>query len=150
VNASHELDAVVDSLRSGPEPDDELILEVGCGPLESLVRGHGIELWPRIEQLARDDSRFRRALSHVWAYESPEFDRRQQLLEELGEFWSVAVRFVAYPTDFQDPPSIGWRAWEVVPDIPPGQLPGILRAIADSIERYEQQEGRAAGDEALS
>ena len=64
------------------------------------------ELWPQIERLARGDVRFRRALSHVWAYESPEFDRRERLLEELGESVPVTLRFVAYPGDFADPPTM--------------------------------------------
>jgi hypothetical protein len=59
---------------------------VGCGPLESLLhQGHGDLLWPEIERLARSDELFRRALENVWAYDSPEYERRERLLAELSD-----------------------------------------------------------------
>ena len=77
---------IVSELNSQPEPSEKAISMIGIGPLESLLHlGVGDRLWPEIERLARSDPRFRRALSYVWAYDSPEFERREQLLEELGE-----------------------------------------------------------------
>ena len=79
------LDEIVALLHSTEDPDPELMLDVGCGVLESLLFEHEEELWPKIERLARDDVRFREALAAVWAYDSPAFERREALLAELGE-----------------------------------------------------------------
>ena len=54
-----------------------------AGELENLLRHHEEELWPEIERLARENVRFRRALSAAWAYDSPVFEQRNELLEEL-------------------------------------------------------------------
>jgi hypothetical protein len=78
------VDALLAKLHSTDEPDAALCLEVGCGDLESLIRRYEAELWPQIEDLARSDVRFRRALAGVWAYDSSLFDRRDALLKELG------------------------------------------------------------------
>jgi hypothetical protein len=122
-------------LHSTSEPDPQLILDIGCGDLESLLFEHEIELWPTIERLAREDVRFRRALSHVWAYDSPAFEQRETLLEELGAFWPVSVSVIVYPEDFTDPPLLGHRAVQVDGEVPGGQLPRILREVADKYER---------------
>ena len=129
------LDAIVTTLHSTPEPDFELIMEVGSGPLEALLRqGHEEMLWPRIERLARDDERFRRALSVAWAYDSPMLARRDALLAELGEHREVTLRFVAEPNTFDDADGFEWRALEVK-GVPAGSgLAQTLRAIADVIE----------------
>ena len=66
--------------------DSDFIDNVGCGPLESLFhQGHGEEVWSEVETLARTDPLFRRALRSVWAYSSPEYDRREALLAELSD-----------------------------------------------------------------
>ncbi len=79
------LDLVVE-LHSETDPNEDFVESMGIGPLESLLhRNLGDDLWPHIERLARTDPLFRRALSYCWAYDSPEFDRRVHLLEELGE-----------------------------------------------------------------
>lgn len=101
--SAQALDQIVARLHSTPEPDPELILDVGCGVLESLLFEHEEELWPTIERLAREDVRFRRALAAVWAYDSPAFERREALLAELGEFQTVAVSFVVQAEDFGEP-----------------------------------------------
>ena len=134
------LEAIVTTLNSTPEPNFDLILEVGSGPLETLLRqGHEEMLWPRIERLARDDPRFRRALSVAWAYDSPMLARRDALLSELGEHRAVTLRFVAEPNSFEDADGFAWRALEVS-GVPEGAgLAQTLRAIADVIE------GSAAG-----
>jgi hypothetical protein len=59
-------------------PDDRLET-VGAGPLEELVSLRGAALVGEIERLARDDARFRRALSAVWLAPGelpPEVERR--------------------------------------------------------------------------
>jgi hypothetical protein len=138
ISADDALSEIASTLRSTVDPDPELIEHSGSGPLESLFHGgHEEELWPRIEQLAREDERFRRALSAVWAYDSPMFDQREALLEELGEFWQVRVSFVVYPKDFSVPPLLAHRAVAVDGEVPGGQLPNMLRRIADLYEREE-------------
>jgi hypothetical protein len=62
-----------------------VISRLGVGPRESLFHhGHEEELRPQIEDLARRDERFRRALASAWAYDSAMFERREALLAELG------------------------------------------------------------------
>jgi hypothetical protein len=43
----------------------ELVRDVGCGPLEDFVRLHAPHFIRQIENRARDNIRFARALSHV-------------------------------------------------------------------------------------
>jgi hypothetical protein len=80
------LDHVVMMLHSTGEDDPRRVGRIGCGPLENLFhKGYEDGLWSRIEQLARDDPLFRRALASAWAYRSPRYADRRALLEELGE-----------------------------------------------------------------
>jgi hypothetical protein len=134
-SADDLLERLVAILNATPEPNEELISWIGCGDLENLIREDGVDLWPRIEQLARVDVRFRRALRSVWAYDSPEFDRRQALLEELGEYWTTWVRFVVEPTDLTPNWGFSWRAIELEGSVPKRQLAPLLRSIADWCER---------------
>lgn len=129
------LERIVAVINSTPEPDEELVRWVGCGDLENLVRDDGVELWEQIERLARSDARFRRALSYVWAYDSPEYERRHALLGELGEFRSTWVRFVVEPTDMSDKPGLSWRAIELEGSVTKEQLAPLLRSIADWCDR---------------
>jgi hypothetical protein len=78
------LDQILAQLHAHAD-DEDAVMMIGVGPLETLFhRGFESQLWPRIEQLARDDGTFRVALASVWAYNSPMFDRRRALLGELG------------------------------------------------------------------
>ncbi len=72
------LDDLVARLDGTREPDADLSSEIGCGDLQEFIRTNGLRLWPRVEQLARANVRFRRALRSVWAYDSPEFERRER------------------------------------------------------------------------
>ena len=139
VGPSDALNDLVDRLHGSDQPDFDLIADIGCGDLENLVRGHGDELWPDIERLARADPIFRRALRFVWAYDSPEFARRDQLLRELGEHWPVTVRFVAQPEDFLPDARVSWRAVEIDGEPAAGQLARVLREIADWYEHERHQ-----------
>jgi hypothetical protein len=77
---------IVVELHSNSDPSEHFVMMIGIGPLETLLhQGHGELLWPQMEKLARDDPLFRRALASAWAYDSPEYERRRQLLVELGE-----------------------------------------------------------------
>ncbi|HUQ63085.1 MAG TPA: hypothetical protein VM121_04985 [Acidimicrobiales bacterium] len=129
------LERIVAVINSTPEPDEELVGWVGCGDLENLVRDHGVELWEQIERLARSDARFRRALRSVWAYDSPEYERRSALLGELGEFRTTWIRFVVEPTDLSDKPGLSWRAIELEGSVSKQQLAPLLRSIAEWFER---------------
>ena len=124
------LEELVAELHSTPEPDIDLVTDVGCGDLENLLRDHEVELWPRIEALARVDVRFRRALASVWAYESPALDRRTALLAELGEMTEVTVGFTVEPDDFSDDPPLSWRAYSSDATVPKPRLAAVLRSIA--------------------
>jgi hypothetical protein len=135
VTPEERLGELVELLHAADEPDFDLIGEVGCGELENLVRAHGEQLWPVLERLARADPIFRRALRSVWAYDSPEFERRDKLLRELGEHWPVTVRFEVEPQDFEAEPLVSWRAVEVDGAPPAGQLGRVLREVADWYER---------------
>jgi hypothetical protein len=125
---------VVARLQSTSEPDEELCLFVGVGDLESLLRYHEEELWDAIEQLARGDIRFRRALSAAWAYDSPMYDRREALLAELGEHREITVRFTVEPIGFGEDPELDWRALEQEGEISNSRLAGILRSVADRLD----------------
>ncbi|HET7487207.1 MAG TPA: hypothetical protein VFJ85_04715 [Acidimicrobiales bacterium] len=129
------LDGVLDALREAGEDETE-IASIGAGRLESLFHG-GLEgtLWPRIEDLARHNPAFRRALRSAWAYGSPMFDRRQALLRSLGEFDDVTVRFVAIPEGFPVTTGYSWRSFRNEGPLRPEQLAGLLRQIANSLER---------------
>jgi len=129
------LTRIVAVVNATPEPNEELLSWVGCGELENLIRDAGKELWPRIEKLARKDARFRRALRSVWAYDSPEYERRHALLEELGEFRTTWVRFVVERTDLSENPGLSWRAVELEGSVSRRQLAPLLRSIADWCER---------------
>lgn len=129
---------IVDVLRSTPEPNERLCGEIGVGNLESLLMRYEEELWPQIEQLARTDIRFRRALRSVWAFGSPAFERRQALMMELGESVAMTVGFVAEPEGFGDDPPMSWRALEVTGTIPRHRLAECLRSIADHLAADER------------
>jgi hypothetical protein len=87
--------------------------------------------------LARESERFRRALSIVLAVDSPLFERRERLLQELGEHRTVTLRFVAQPHTFDDSDGFTRRSYEVegIPDRP--FLAGLLRSIADRLDEPE-------------
>lgn len=123
-------------LYSTDEPDPDLCSEVGCGDLESLLRDHETSLWPEVERLARTDVRFRRALSSVWAYDSPEFDnRRDALLAELGEHREITVRFTVEPDDFSADPPLSWRALEAEGSVTNRRLAETLRSVAEWLDK---------------
>jgi hypothetical protein len=103
---------LVKVLNSTDEPDPTLCRDVGCGDLESLLRENETALWSDVERLARMEVRFRRALSSVWAYDSPEYERRDSLLAELGEPREITMRFTVQHEDFSPNPVLSWRAFE--------------------------------------
>lgn len=125
---------VVNLLDSTPEPDPDLCRDIGSGDLESLMMVHEEGLWPEVEQLARSNARFRRALSNVWAYDSPKFGQRAALLEELGEYREVTIRFTIAPEDFSTDPPLSWRALDVPSDLSSPRLAEVLRRIADHLD----------------
>jgi hypothetical protein len=61
-----------------------------------------------------------------WAYDSPEFERRKRLLEELGEFRRVSIRFVVESDDFSDDSPLSWRAVELEGGVPARRLAPLL------------------------
>ena len=49
-----------------PEPESALFQVLAAGPVEDLLVHHGAAVIDRVEQLARDDSRFNLLLGGVW------------------------------------------------------------------------------------
>jgi len=129
------LAALVRVLHSTDQPDADLCSQVGCGDLESLLRDHETALWPEVERLARTDLRFRRALSSVWAYDSPQFAHREALLAELGEHCEVAVRFTVQPDDFSTDPPLSWRSFEAEGNVTNRRLAETLRSLAEWLDK---------------
>jgi catechol 2,3-dioxygenase-like lactoylglutathione lyase family enzyme len=148
VTLEEDLEELVAELHVTPEPDVDLILDVGCGDLENLLRDHEVELWPRIEALARADVRFRRALASVWAYESPALKQRAALLAELGETTEITVGFTVAPNDFSDDPPLSWRAYKSDATVPKARLATVLRSIATWLDADGVQ-ARSSQDAAL-
>ena len=134
---------LVERLHETPEPDPDLCSQIGVGNLESLLRDNESALWPEVERLARADIRFRRALAAVWAYDSPEFDRRVALLAELGETQEITVRFTVEPDDFSEDPELSWRAFESEGRISNRRLAETLRHVAEWLDR-QSPDGDAA------
>lgn len=62
---------------------EEALCNVGAGPLEALIRYHGDRFIDQIESAARQDEKFRFALSCVWASDSPVGPRLETLLRSL-------------------------------------------------------------------
>jgi hypothetical protein len=60
--------------------DDRVLAVVATGPLEDLIRMHGLTFIDRIEVTARDDERFRKAVSGVWAEVPPDIENRLMLV----------------------------------------------------------------------
>lgn len=132
------LDQIVDVLHHA-EDLDAAAGEVGCGDLEDLFHaGHEKELWPEIERLARADPIFRRALRAAWAYDSPMFERREALLQELGEWRTTWVRFVVAPEFIGRDTPLSWRAVELEGSVRGSDLAKLLRSIADWAERPDR------------
>jgi hypothetical protein len=46
--------------------EDKALVDIGCGPLEDLIRGHPDEFVEAVEQRAAADTRFRLSLGCVW------------------------------------------------------------------------------------
>lgn len=77
------LDHIVRRLHEPAQLDEDLCVLIGCGELENLISAHEDEIWLRVVEQATIDLRFRRVLSHSWAYDSPHWDERVALLAEL-------------------------------------------------------------------
>jgi uncharacterized protein DUF6869 len=135
-DANALFDVVLDALRRAGDDDDQVMM-IGAGALESLFhRGFEEALWPRIEEQARRDPVFRRALLTTWAYDSPMFARRKALLQELGESQAITVTFVAPPEGLPHTTGYSWRAFESnnslgpVGDADPGFRRALLKRVA--------------------
>lgn len=61
-------------------PHDEALASIGASAIEDLVNKHGVQFEDRIIEQATTDSRFRRALRHVWFH-----DAAPNTLKELIE-----------------------------------------------------------------
>ena len=59
--------------------EDELLEDIGAGPLEDLIRYHPNLTLEKIEERATSDARLRMTLAHVW-FESDDPTMKQRLL----------------------------------------------------------------------
>ncbi len=66
--------------------DDRVLAYIAAGPLEDLLKRHGIQVIKRIEKEADGDSRLQLALSGVWGIsrENPIFDRWYAMMCRYG------------------------------------------------------------------
>jgi hypothetical protein len=71
------LETIIDRAES-----DELLRDVGAGPLEDFVRMHGASFIERIEEHAARDRGWREALTQVWIPDGD--DPLTQRLERIG------------------------------------------------------------------
>jgi len=67
--------------------DDELLEDIGAGPLEDLLQLHADLLYPDVSAQAAASSRMRTALTHVWLT-----DRASPTAEKLLELGCQFVR----------------------------------------------------------
>jgi hypothetical protein len=65
-------------------PDDEALAFVAAGPLEDLVRRHGVAFADRLIGHTRRDPRFRQALAGIWGWEDLPQPLRGRLIGLLG------------------------------------------------------------------
>jgi hypothetical protein len=61
--------------------DDDVLGDVGAGPLEDLLRAHGQEYGPQVIDKARDDPRWREAYKSVWIFGFTD-ETTQRLLQQ--------------------------------------------------------------------
>jgi hypothetical protein len=70
--------------RISPE-DEDILAYVAAGPLEDVLARHPHTFIDRIEELARKDAHFRRAVSGVWGWVRIPSDVRTRLDKLLGD-----------------------------------------------------------------
>jgi hypothetical protein len=63
----------------GTAPNDDALAAIGAGPLEDLLSWHAANFVDRVEESARRDPAFRKALASVWLSEAVPPDVRQRL-----------------------------------------------------------------------
>jgi hypothetical protein len=129
---------VVNMVEAADPADDNALGMIGAGPLESLLIHHEDDLWDEVEQIARSNPRFLRALRSVWNYPSPRFEQRQQLLVELNEWRQVDLSLVAYDQSFD---GSGWtyRALKHDSSLSARDLACVLREVAADLEDPPQE-----------
>ena len=74
------LSLIVVLLELANSPDD--LRDIGCGPLEDLLRLHAASVIDPIESIAANNAQMRTALSHVWFSQGN--DSLKQRIEALG------------------------------------------------------------------
>ncbi|MCU1310799.1 MAG: hypothetical protein JWO20_1924 [Candidatus Angelobacter sp.] len=64
---------------------DEALAYVAAGPLEDLLKNHGLTVIDRIEEESRKNARLHLALSGVWGLKTlPVYDRWYALMQKYG------------------------------------------------------------------
>ncbi len=62
----HAWAAIVELVRHAP--DDSVLASIAAGPLEDLLCHHPYAMIDRVEQLALEDTKFRRCVAGVWGW----------------------------------------------------------------------------------
>jgi len=141
-----ELEDLVAALHAADDPD-EAALDIGTGWLEALLHGEtGQELWPRVDELARADPVFRRALSLSWAFSPDAPAEHKPLMWELGELQSASVNFITYPTVIGQTEPCQYRALKVDSPLSGLELARLLREIADDVEEVARRDEQTRAD----
>ena len=76
---------ICEIVRRVAPADEDILSYVAAGPLEDLLVRHANTFIDRIEELARRDAHFRRALSGVWGWNRIPSDVRARLNKLFGD-----------------------------------------------------------------
>ncbi len=60
-------------------PNDQILANIGAGPLEDLLVSHGADFIERIESEVQCDEKFRRCLAAVWGWHSMPEEIRERI-----------------------------------------------------------------------
>lgn len=141
-----EFEDLVRALHAADDPD-VAALDIGTEWLESLLHGQrGQELWPQVDELARRDPVFRRALRDSWSFSPDAPPQHEPLMWELGEWRSVAVRFIVYSDRIGESEPCNFRALEVDSPLSGFELARLLREAADDVEGEARRDAQTRAD----
>jgi hypothetical protein len=71
--------SIIVKVIAGAE-DDRVLAFVAAGPLENLLETHGTRVMKYVEELAKSDRKFRRALTGVWLSSPSDMARKIETL----------------------------------------------------------------------
>ena len=66
-------------------PNDQVLANIGAGPLEDLLCWHGAAFIERVEQAASRNSRFRKSLAATWGWNRMPEEIRERVTKAIGD-----------------------------------------------------------------